>query len=110
MSIFDTREKVEFIAMQNFHYDNYSGYKYYLERVDIKGKCGLVCIEEQENCVTHSTILLPPIYNEIKVCKISTTKANYDKYVVLANGTRIAEFTMVLNEWIPQFDFDPRNN
>jgi hypothetical protein len=102
MTIFDPSEKVEFIAMQNFKYDNYAGYNYYLERVDVKGKCGLVCVEEHENCATHSTVLLQPIYKDIKVCKISTAKANYDKYVVFANGTRIGEFTMVLNEWIPQ--------
>ena len=100
MSIFDASEKVEFIATQNFKYDSYSGYKYYLERVDVKGKCGLVYVEEQENCCAHSMILLQPIYNDIKVCKISTTKANYDKYVVYANGKRLGEFPMVLNEWI----------
>ncbi len=102
MTIFNTSEKVEFIATQNFRYDNYSGYKYYLERVDVEGKCGLVCVEEQESCGAHSTVLLQPIYNDIKVCKISTIKANYDRYVVFANGKRIGEFTMVLNEWIPQ--------
>ena len=50
MIIFDTNEKVELIATQNFHYDNYSGYKYYLERVDVQGKSGLVCVEDVENC------------------------------------------------------------
>ncbi len=110
MTIFDANEKVESIATQNFKYDSYSGYKYNLERVDVKGKCGLVCVEEQESWGSHATILLQPIYNDIKVCKISTSKANYDKYVVYANGKRRGEFTMVLNEWIPQSDFDPRNN
>jgi hypothetical protein len=102
MTIFEASEKVELIAQQNFRYDNYSGYKYYLERVDVKGKCGLVCVEEQENCGSHATVVLQPIYNDIKICKISTPKANYDKYVVYANGKRLGEFTMVINEWIVQ--------
>jgi hypothetical protein len=110
MTIFDASENIQLIAQQNFRYDSYSGYKYYLERVDVKGKCGLVCVEEQENYGTHATVVLQPIYNNIKVCKISTVKANYDKYVVFADGNRIGEFTMVLNEWIPQCDFDLRNN
>lgn len=101
MTIFDTTEKVEFIAAQNFRYDSYSGHQYYLERVDVKGKCGLVCVEEVENGGTHSQVILPPIYNEIKVCKISTPKANYDRYAVIANGKKIGDFTMVTNEWIP---------
>jgi len=100
MTIFDANEKVEFIAAQNFHYDNYSGYQYYLERVDVKGKCGLVCVEELENCGTHARVLLPPIYNDIKISKVSTRKANYDRYVVFANGDRVGEFTMVTNEWV----------
>ena len=101
MTIFDTNETVEFIATQNFRYDNYSGYQYYLERVDVQGKCGLVCVEEVENCGTHATVVLNPIYNDIKVRKISTLKANYDKYAVFANGNKIGEFTMVLNAWVP---------
>lgn len=100
MTIFDASEKVEFIATQSFKYDSYSGYKYYLERVDVAGKCGLVYVEEQENCGTHCMVLLQPIYSDIKVCKISTPKANYDKYVVYANGERLGEFTMVISEWI----------
>ena len=75
MPIFDSSEKVQFIATQNFHYDNYSGYQYYLERVDVDGRCGLVCVEEFEDCATRSTILLEPINSDIKVCKISTPKA-----------------------------------
>ena len=100
MTIFDSSEKVEFIATQNFHYDNYSGYKYYLERVDVQGKSGLVCVEEVENCGAHSKVLLPPIYNDIRVSKISTPKANYDRYAVFANGRMVGSFTMVLNEWV----------
>ena len=100
MTIFDSNERVEFIAIQNFHYDNYSGYEYYLGRVDVNGKCGLVCVEELENCGTHSIVILQPIYEDIQLQKRSTTKANYDKYIVLANGKKIGEFTMVLNEWV----------
>ena len=104
MTLFDPSEKVEFIASQNFHYDNYSGYQYHLERVDVKGKCGLVCVEELENCGTHSRILLEPIYNDIKVRKISTAKANYDRYEVFANGSRVGDFTLVLNAWVQRTD------
>lgn len=100
MTLFDANEKIELIAAQNFRYDNYSGYQYYLERVDVQGKCGLVCVEEVENCGTHARVLLEPIYNDIKICKISTIKANYDRYIVFANGTRVGHFTMVTNEWV----------
>lgn len=100
MTIFNAGEKIAFIATQNFKYDSYSGSRYCLERVDVDGKCGLVYVEEQENCGMHSRILLQPIYHDIKVCKISNPKANFDKYVVYANGTRLGEFTMVINEWI----------
>lgn len=102
MTIFDSSEKVELIATQNFHYDNYSGYQYHLERVEVKGKCGLVCVEEVENCGTHSRIILPPVYEDIKVNKISTIKANYDRYAVFANGSRIGDFTLVLIAWVPR--------
>jgi hypothetical protein len=105
MTLFDPSEKVEFIASQNFHYDNYSGYGYYLERVDVQGKCGLVCVEELEDCGTHSKIILQPIYDDIRVHKISTTKANYDKYAVFASGSRIGDFTLVLNAWVPRTNF-----
>ena len=102
MTIFAANEKVEFIAAQRFHYDSYSGYQYYLERVDVGGKCGLVCVEELENGAKHPRIILPPSYDEIEIRKISTKKANFDKYVVFADGKRVGEFTMVLNCWIPQ--------
>jgi hypothetical protein len=102
MTIFNASEKVEFVATQNFKYDSYSGSRYCLERVNVDGKCGLIYVEEQENCGTHSRVLLQPIYHDIKVCKVSTSKANFDKYVVYANGKRLGEFTMVLNEWILQ--------
>ena len=102
MTIFATNEKVEFIATQKFHYDSYSDYQYYLERVDVGGKCGLVCVEELENDGCHPRVVLPPIYKEIEIRKTSTTKANFDRYVVFADGNRVGEFTMVLNCWIPQ--------
>ncbi len=102
MSIFAVNEKVEFIATQKFHYDNYSGYQYYLERVNVGEKCGPVCVEELENGCLHPRVILPPIYEEIEIRKISTPKANFDKYVVFADGNRVGEFTMVLNCWIPQ--------
>src|SRR5215212_5461276 len=104
MAIFDSNEKVEFIATQCLHYDNYQGCEYYLERVDVHGKCGLVCGEVLDNCGTHSKILLQPIYNEIKVRKISSEKAIYDKYAILANGDKVGEFTLVLNAWVPFTD------
>ena len=102
MTFFDTSEKVEFIATQNFHYDNYSGHQYYLERIDVNGKYGLVCVEECENCGAHSRVILQPIYEDIQVHKISTARANFDRYEVFANGNRIGDFTMVLNTWVPQ--------
>lgn len=104
MTIFDPTEKVEFIATQNFHYDNYSGYQCFLERVDVQGKYGLVCVEERENYGIHSKVILPPIYDNISVSKTSTSKANYDRYAVFADGSRIGEFTLVLNAWVPRVD------
>ncbi len=101
MSIFDTNEKIEHIAAQNFHYDRYIGYQYYLERVDVDGKFGLVCAEELESGESHSKIVLQPVYDDINVQKISTVKANYDRYAVFTNGKKAGDFTMVLNEWIP---------
>ncbi|SRR6266498_1901112 len=101
MTIFDSTEKVEFIATQCLHYDNYQGCEYYLERVDVKGKCGLVCREVLDSCGCHAKIILQPIYNDIKVHKISSDKAIYDKYEVFANGSKIGQFTLVLNSWVP---------
>ena|SRR3990172_12739397 len=101
MTIFDSSEKVEFIATQCLHYDRYSCCRYFLERVDVQGKYGLVCGEEADGCGTHSKILLQPIYHEIQIHKISSPKAIYDKYAVFANGSKIAEFTLVLNSWVP---------
>jgi len=101
MTIFDANEKVEYLAKQCLHYDRYACCRYYLERVDVQGKCGLVCVEEMDDCGTHSKVLLQPIYNEIKVRKISGSKALYDRYAVFADGDKIGEFTLVLNAWVP---------
>ena len=101
MTIFDTREKVEFIATQFLHYDRYSGCKYFLERVEVQGKCGLVCGEELDEGGTHAKILLEPAYSEIQIRKISSHKAIYDRYAVFADGSRIGTFTLVLNSWVP---------
>ena len=102
MTIFDASEKVAPLAIQRFHYDSYSGYQYSLERVEWRGKCGLVCVEELENEGTNAKVILPPIYNDIKIYKISTRKSIHDKYEVFADGTMIGQFTLVLNEWIPR--------
>ena len=102
MTLFAANEKLELVATQSFKYDNYSGCQYSLERIDVNGKCGLACVEELENCGPHAKILLPPVYEEIRIRKISTPKANYDRYAVFANGTRVGDFTMVLNSWVPR--------
>jgi hypothetical protein len=101
MTIFDANEKVEYLATQSLHYDRYACCRYYLERVDVQGKCGLVCVAEMDDCGTHSKVLLQPIYSEIKVRKISSSKALYDRYAVFADGDKIGEFTLVLNAWVP---------
>ena len=101
MTIFDKNETVEPIAIQNFGYDKYNVHQCQLERVDVSGKCGLVCVEESENGTSHLKIVLEPVYNDIQVRKISTKKANYDRYAVFANGKKAGDFTMVLNEWRP---------
>ena len=102
MAVFDPSEKVEFLARQSLHYDRYSGCHYFLEKVDVHGKCGLVCGEEVEGCGTHSKIILEPVYKDIRVRKISSQKARYDKYAVFADGDQIGQFTLVLNAWVPR--------
>lgn len=101
MTVFDPSEKVEFLATQTLYYDRYSGCHYFLERAEVNGKCGLVCGEEVDDCGTHSKILLEPVYKDIKVRKVSTQKAKYDKYVVFGDGKQIGQFTLVLNAWVP---------
>lgn len=101
MTLFATGEHVEFIAVQNFHYDKYFEHEYYLERVEVDGKYGLACAEELQDCEVHSKVLLPPVYNNIQIRKISSPKAHYDRYTVYADGQQIGNFTMVLNAWVP---------
>jgi len=92
------------------HYDRYCCCRYFLERVDVQGKFGLVCGEESEEHGTHSKVLLQPIYNDIQVRRISSHKAIYHKYAVYADGKRIAEFTLVQNAWVPRIPSNPKNN
>ena len=101
MTIFNTNEKAEFLATQCLNYDRYSCCVYYLERVDVDGKYGLVCGEQSDEYGTHAKVLLPPVYNDIKITKISSTRAIYDKYVVIADGDHIGQFTLGLNAWVP---------
>lgn len=100
MAIFDSSETVERLATQCLHYDNYQGCQYYLERVNVNGKCGLVCGEVLDDCGSHFKVLLEPIYDEIKVRKVSGAKAIYDRYEIAADGNKLGEFTLVLNAWV----------
>jgi hypothetical protein len=101
MNIFDPDEKVEFLARQTLHYDRYAGRQYFLERVEVHGKYGLICVEQSDEYGSHTKILLPPVYDEIHVSKISSHKAIFNKYVIYANGIKVALFTMVRDEWVP---------
>ena len=101
MNTFDPEEKVEFLARQTLHYDRYAGRQYFLERVEVHDKYGLICVEQSDEYGTHTRVLLPPLYDEIHVSKISSDKAIYRKYMVYANGIKVALFTMVLNAWVP---------
>lgn len=101
MTIFDPHEKVVFLATQSLHYDRYAEHKYFLERVEVNGKYGLICGDQTGEYGEHTRVLLPAVYDEIEVSKISSNKAIYNKYVVTANGNKIALFTLVLNEWVP---------
>lgn len=100
MNIFDSEEKVEFLARQTLHYDRYAGRQYFLERVEVHEKYGLICVEQSDEYGTHTKLLLPPVYDEIHVTKISSDKAIFNKYVIYANGIKLALFTMVRNEWV----------
>lgn len=102
MTIFNASEKVECIATQSLHYDRYSPREYLLERVDVQGKCGLVCVEELDGCGTHARVLLEPVYKEIKIHKISSHKAIYDRYAIFGDGNKLGTFTFVLNAWVPR--------
>jgi hypothetical protein len=102
MTLFDSNEKVEFLATQSLHYDRYIDCQYYLERVNLDGKCGLACGEESAEHGIHTKVLLQPVYHEITIRKISSAKAIYKKYAVFADGDRIGQFTLVLNAWVPR--------
>jgi hypothetical protein len=69
--------------------------------VNVDGKYGLVCGEESTERETRAKVLLEPIYDQIEVYKVSSPKAIYNKYAVFANGTRVGQFTLVLNAWVP---------
>jgi len=101
MTIFDPSEKIEFIAVQSPQYDRYSGCCYFLERVDVNGKYGLICGEESDEYGTHAKVLLPPVYDEIEVSKISGPRAIHNKYEVFADGSKVGQFTLVQNAWVP---------
>ena len=101
MTIFKSNEKIEFLATQCLHYDRYIDCQCFLELVNVDGKYGLVCGEQSDERGTHAKILLEPIYDEISIRKISSHKAIYDKYAIFANGTKIGQFTLVLNSWVP---------
>jgi len=101
MTIFKSNAKIEFLATQCLHYDRYVDGQCFLELVDVDGKYGLVYGERSDERGTHAKILLEPIYDEIHIRKISSHKAIYDKYAVFANGTKIGQFTLVLNAWVP---------
>ncbi len=110
MSIFDQNEKVDFLARQCWHYDRYDERNYFLERVEVNGKYGLVCGEQSDESGTHIKVLLPAVYDEIKVSKISSNKAIYKRYMVSANGINVALFTLVENAWIPVLYFNRKNS
>jgi hypothetical protein len=102
MTLLDTTENIEILASQSLHYDRYSECRYFLERIDVHGKCGLACGEELEDYGAHVRVLLAPVYDRIEIRKISSQKASYDKYAVFADGNSIGQFTLVLNAWVPR--------
>lgn len=101
MSILDTNEKIELLATQSLNYDRYCAHQYFLERVEVNGKYGLICREQSDESGVHTRVLLPAFYDDIKITRISSDKAIYKKYVVIANGLSIAQFTFILNAWVP---------
>src|ERR1043165_5789551 len=109
MTIFDSDEKIEFLARQTLHYDRYAGRQYFLERVEVHNKYGLICVEQSDEYGTHTKVLLPPVYDEIHVSKISSDKAIFNKYVIYANGIKLALFTMVRDEWVQILCLDKEN-
>jgi hypothetical protein len=106
MTIFNTNENVEFLATQCLNYDRYCCCLYFLERVGVDGRYGLVCGEQSDEYGTHAKVLLPPVYKDIQITKISSRKAIYDKYVVFADGDQVGQFTLGLNAWVPMPHFN----
>lgn len=106
MKIFDSEEKVAFLARQTLHYDRYAGRQYFLERVEVHDKYGLICVEQSDEYGTRTKVLLPPVCDEIHVTKISSDKAIFNKYFIYANGIKVALFTMVREEWVPLLCLD----
>jgi hypothetical protein len=104
MTPYKASEKAEFLAIQCMNYDRYACCQYFLERVDIDGKYGLVCGEQSEEYGLREKVLLPPAYRDIRISKISSPRAIYDKYAVFADGKRIGHFTLVLNAWVPRWE------
>jgi hypothetical protein len=102
MTIFDPKEEIEFLAVQSLHYDRYAGCQYFLECLDAGGRCGLVCRTQSEEYGMHARVILPPLYDEVRVTKISSHKALYSKYAVFGDGDQIGQFTLVLNAWVPR--------
>ena len=102
MTPFKASDKAEFLATQCLNYDRYSCCQYFLERVAIDGKYGLVCGEQSDEHGLREKVLLPPAYRDIQISKISSPRATYDKYAVFADGKRIGHFTLVLNAWVPR--------
>jgi hypothetical protein len=72
--------------------------------------CLLSYEEVLDDCGSHSKILLQPIYNEIRIRKISSEQAVYDKYAVFANRNRVGDFTLVVNAWVPRIALEMQNN
>ena len=99
-TLFTAGEKIEDIAIQNFKYDSYDGRLCCLERVEVAGRYGLACQEQMEAGGEHVRILLQPSYSEILIRRISSPKANYDRYAVFADGEQVGTFTMVTNSWV----------
>jgi hypothetical protein len=45
-----------------------------------------------------------------KIELIATQSLNYDKYAVFANGSRVGDFTLALNAWVPRAPLEIQNN
>ena len=104
MTLFKTSEKAEFLATQCMNYDRYACCQYFLERVDVDGKYGLVCGEQSDEYGRRERVLLPTTYKDVQISRTSSPKAIYQKYTVYADGKPIGQFTLVLNAWVPRLE------